>query len=147
MKNSIQIFARSVLMSTLLRIVAVSFSLLSVTSAWASEQEIAPDEHKIAMPHTPIVTTSEFAFDIAFGVSLTTDYVSRGITNSNSHPAVQGYIEPSIELPKIGTAYINVWSSNVDYGEGFKGAEIDVAGGIRPQFGNLSLDLGYVHYL
>ena len=28
----------------------------------------------------------------------------------------------------------------------FEGAEIDVAGGIRPEFGPLSLDLGYVHY-
>ena len=39
-----------------------------------------------------------------------------------------------------------MWSSNVDYGEGFEGAEIDVAGGIRPQFGPVSLDVGYVHY-
>ena len=77
---------------------------------------------------------------------MTTDYVSRGITNSNSEPAIQGYVEPSIELPNIGAAYVNVWSSNVDYGEGFEGAEIDVAAGIRPEFGPLSLDLGYVHY-
>ena len=34
----------------------------------------------------------------------------------------------------------------MNYGEGFEGAEIDVAGGIRPEFGPLSLDLGYVHY-
>ena len=74
-------------------------------------------------------------FDIAFGVAFTTDYVSRGITNSNSEPAIQGYIEPSVELPNIGTAYVNMWSSNVDYGEGFEGAEIDVAAGIRPEFG------------
>ena len=83
----------------------------------------------------PLVATPGVPFDVAFGVALTSDYVSRGITNSNSRPAIQGYIEPSVELPNIGTAYINVWSSNVDYGEGFEGAEIDVAGGIRPQFG------------
>ena len=71
---------------------------------------------------------------------------SRSITNSNSEPAIQGYVEPSIELPTIGQAYVNVWSSNVDYGEGFEGAEIDVAAGIRPEFGPLSLDIGYVHY-
>ena len=94
----------------------------------------------------PLAATPGVPFDVAFGVAFTTDYVSRGITNSNSEPAIQGYIEPSVEMPDVGTAYINVWSSNVDYGEGFEGAEIDVAGGIRPQFGPLSLDVGYVHY-
>ena len=44
-------------------------------------------------------------------------------------------------------AYVNIWSSNVDFGgEGFRGTEIDTAVGIRPEFGPLSLDLGYVHY-
>ena len=94
----------------------------------------------------PLAATPGVPFDVAFGVALTNDYVSRGITNSNSEPAIQGYIEPSVEIPNFGTAYINVWSSNVDYGEGFEGAEIDVAGGIRPQFGPVSLDVGYVHY-
>jgi uncharacterized protein (TIGR02001 family) len=85
-------------------------------------------------------------FDVAVGIALTTNYVSRGITNSNSEPAVQGYVEPSVELGDFGSAYVNVWSSNVDYGEGFEGYEIDVAGGYRPTFGPLSLDVGYVHY-
>ena len=80
-------------------------------------------------------------FDVSFGAAFTTDYVSRGITNTDSSPAIQGYVEPS-----YGLAYLNVWASNVDYGPGFEGAEIDVAGGIRPEFGPLSLDLGYVHY-
>jgi uncharacterized protein (TIGR02001 family) len=80
-------------------------------------------------------------FDIALGLAVTSDYVSRGITNSDSMPALQGYIEPN-----YGIFYAGVWSSNVDYGAGFRGAEIDVGGGIRPSFGSLSLDLGYVHY-
>jgi uncharacterized protein (TIGR02001 family) len=94
----------------------------------------------------PLAAASDMPFDIAVGIALTNDYVSRGITNSNSEPAIQGYIEPSIELGEVGAAYLNVWSSNVDYGEGFEGAEIDVAGGFRPEFGPLSLDVGYVHY-
>jgi uncharacterized protein (TIGR02001 family) len=113
----------------------------ATTYAWAAEQDIAPGEE-----YGPLATTPGIPFDIAFGISLTTDYVSRGITNNNSSPAIQGYIEPYIELPNLGTAYVNAWASNVDYGEGFEGAEIDVAAGIRPQFGQLSLDLGYVHY-
>jgi uncharacterized protein (TIGR02001 family) len=60
---------------------------------------------------------------------------------SDSDPAIQGYIEPS-----YGIAYMNLWSSNVDFGDDFRGAEIDVAAGLRPQFGPLSLNVGYVHY-
>jgi uncharacterized protein (TIGR02001 family) len=83
---------------------------------------------------------------MAFGAALTNDYVSRGITSSNGKPAIQGYIEPSIALCGLGAAYLGAWSSNVDFGEGFEGAEIDVYGGIRPRFGSLALDLGYLHY-
>ena len=120
-----------------------SVGILSVP-ANAVEQGIEPLVPET--PTQPLATTPGVPFDIAFGVTLTSDYISRGITNSNSEPAVQGYVEPSIELPTIGAVYLNVWSSNVDFGEGFEGAEIDVGGGIRPQFGALSLDLGYVHY-
>ena len=122
-------------------VVAVAVSL-PVTVADAGEQEIEAARTDVQ----PLAATPGVPFDVAFGVALTSDYVSRGITNSDSEPAIQGYIEPSVELPNFGTVYINVWSSNVNYGEGFEGAEIDVAGGIRPQFGPVSLDLGYVHY-
>ena len=74
-------------------------------------------------------------------MTLTSNYISRGITNSGNNPAIQGYVEPS-----VGPVYFNLWSSNVDFGEGFEGAEIDTAFGVRPEFGPLSLDFGYVHY-
>lgn len=83
---------------------------------------------------------------MSFGAAFTSDYVSRGITNSNGKPAFQGYVEPSIAIPELGTTYLGAWSSNVDFGEGFEGAEIDVYGGIRTQFESLALDLGYFHY-
>jgi uncharacterized protein (TIGR02001 family) len=125
--------------ATALKTAAALFLVtFSLQSARAAEETIEPET-----PATqPLAAATEgVSWDIAFGVSATTDYVSRGITNSNSQPAIQGYIEPS-----FGIAYLNVWSSNVDYGEGFEGAEIDVAGGIRPEFGPLTLDVGYVHY-
>ena len=85
-------------------------------------------------------------FHAAFGGAVTSDYISRGITNSNGEPAIQGYVEPSMVIPGLGATYLGVWSSNVDFGEGFEGAEIDAYGGIRPRFGPLALDLGYIHY-
>lgn len=124
--------------AALLRVAPVVSFGFAVGSAAADDLAIEPP----APPRIqPVATTPAAPFDVFFNIALTSDYVSRGMTNSDSKPALQGYIEP-----RFGIAYLNVWSSNVDYGEGFEGAEIDVAGGIRPEFGPLTLDLGYAHY-
>ena len=102
---------------------AVAITVLSVGSAWAREDEIEP----VPAPPPPAATGK---FDMAIGVSGTTDYQSRGITQSDSEPAIQGYVEPSYGLgPVLGDAFVNIWSSSsVDFGTG-QGAEIDVAVG------------------
>lgn len=82
------------------------------------------------------------AIDVAFGAAFTSQYVARGLAQTTG-PAIQGYIEPS-----VGIFYVGVWASNVSpalLGAG-NTAEIDVYGGIRPEFDKLSLDLGYAHY-
>jgi uncharacterized protein (TIGR02001 family) len=89
----------------------------------------------------PTELVSDMPVDVGFGLAVTSNYLFRGITNSSNDPAIQGYIEP-----RIGPIYASVWSSNVDFGEGLDGAEIDVGVGIRPQIDQLSLDIGYVHY-
>ena len=120
-----------------LQVAAVAAILLWAGNAAAKDETIVESE----VPPPPKAAAAAPAFDIGFGASLTTDYVSRGITQSDSDPAIQGYIEPS-----YGIAYMNLWSSNVDFGDDFRGAEIDVGAGLRPQFGPLSLNVGYVHY-
>lgn len=123
------------------RLAAAALVMLWAQSADAREDEIEPT----AQPPAPV----EGKFNMAIGVSGTTDYVSRGITQTGSDPAIQGYIEPSYGLgPVLGDAFVNVWSSNVDFGGGFDGAEIDVAGGIKPKFlgPKWSPSIGYVHY-
>ena len=76
---------------------------------------------------------------------MTIDYVSRGITNSNSRACNPGYVEPSIDFR------LSAWRSERVVVQRrlrrrFRRREIDVAAGIGPAFGPLSLDLGYVHY-
>jgi uncharacterized protein (TIGR02001 family) len=80
-------------------------------------------------------------FDVAFGVAVTSDYISRGITQTDHKAAIQGYIEPS-----YGIVYGGLWASNVSF-VGEKDTEVDAYAGIRPEFGKLSLDFGYVRYL
>lgn len=76
-------------------------------------------------------------FDIAFAVTLTSDYISRGLTQSDHDPAIQGSIEAS-----YGIVYGGIWASSVSFG-GARGAEIDFYAGVRPEIGKLKLDFGY----
>jgi uncharacterized protein (TIGR02001 family) len=76
-------------------------------------------------------------FDVAFGAAVTSDYISRGITQTDHGAAIQGYIEPS-----FGIIYGGVWASNVAFG-GVADTEVDAYVGIRPEIGNVTLDLGY----
>ena len=81
-------------------------------------------------------------FDVAFGAAITSRYISRGVDQSDG-PAFQAYIEPS-----YGIFYAGIWTSTVDFGAGDPDDfEIDFYAGIRPEFGNLALDLGYARYV
>jgi len=84
----------------------------------------------------------DLAFDVAFGVTATTAYVSRGYDYSNG-PAIQGYVEGSFEWVYVGVWASSIGGPNVNPGDT---AEINVYGGIRPTFGDLSLDFGYARY-
>ena len=100
-----------------------------------------------AMAADETYTQEEIAsqFDIAFGAAVTSRYISRGVDQSDG-PAFQAYIEPS-----YGIFYAGIWASTVD-GD-FVGidprddVEINFYAGIRPEFGNLALDLGYARYV
>ncbi len=105
---------------------------LAATVAFSSSAIAADD----------IATQEEIAsaFDVAFGLSLTSRYVSRGLALSDG-PALQGYIEPT-----YGIFYAGAWFSTIG-GDQVDDVEVDLYVGARPEFGNLSLDFGYVHYL
>ncbi|MDI4664886.1 TorF family putative porin [Xanthobacter autotrophicus] len=91
-------------------------------------------------------------WDVAFGVKLATDYVFRGITQTDGNPAVQGYAE----LRLFDWIYGGVWASNVDFppinqfgdytGLTDASAEIDLYAGIRHTWGGLTLDGGFIYY-
>lgn len=114
-------------LQALLLAAIVATNFLWVGSATAREDEIEPTAP------APAVAAGGKA-NLALGVAGTSDYVSRGVTQSDSNPAIQGYVEPSYGLgPSWGDIYANIWSSNVDFGDDFEGAEIDVAGGTQTE--------------
>lgn len=116
----------------LIRHAAVAAATVLSTSAFAADQSYTQEE--IASK-----------FDIAFGAAITSRYMSRGAELSDG-PAFQAYVEPS-----YGIFYAGVWMSTLDGALGGivdeDDMEFDLYVGVRPEFGNLALDFGYVRYL
>ena len=77
---------------------------------------------------------------VAFNVGVVSDYVFRGLSQTDENPALQGGVDFS-----SGLAYGGIWGSNVDFLDDTS-AEIDVYGGIKPTVGAVSLDLGVIYY-
>jgi uncharacterized protein (TIGR02001 family) len=92
-------------------------------------------------PAAAPVMMDKHTWDIAFGVTFTSDYISRGATQTDYGPAVQ----PWAELTINDCFYIGYWGSNVSFGT--KDWENDLSIGIRPTWGPVSFDFGYVRYI
>lgn len=72
----------------------------------------------------------------------TSDYVFRGISQTNEDPAFQAGIDAS-----YGIFYIGAWGSTVDSDfVGGSSAEIDFYAGIKPVLGPATFDLGVLYY-
>lgn len=78
---------------------------------------------------------------LSYNVGVTSDYVFRGVSQTQEDPAVQGGIDAS-----YGVAYAGVWASNVDFGADDPSAEIDLYAGVKPTVGDTSLDFGVLYY-
>lgn len=73
-------------------------------------------------------------------VGFTTDYVFRGVTQTDNAPAVQGSFDYT-----NGPFYAGVWGSNVDFG-GDESMELDAYFGVTPTTGPINWNLGIVGY-
>ena len=84
-------------------------------------------------------------------LSLTSDYVFRGVSQTNQEPALQGGLEYAAE----SGAYIGAWGSNVSWLSDLSSTaapissslELDVYGGYRGKFSDsVSFDVGALYY-
>lgn len=78
--------------------------------------------------------------DLSFNVGANTDYVFRGISQTDRDPSVYGGVDAT-----MGMFYAGVWASNVDFGNGTD-AEFDIYAGFTPTVGAVSLDFAAVYY-
>ncbi len=88
-------------------------------------------------------------FDIAFGGGIMSDYIFRGITQSNHGPSATAYFEPHYKEWYVGIAGTSIdWPSSCGtFCLNSPAAEVDLYGGWRPTVGKWSFDLGYIYYL
>src|SRR5262245_52480642 len=101
--------------------------LLSVVAAVAlATPALAADMTVKAAPPNP--------WDLAFGAGLTSDYIFRGISQSNHNPSVNAYFEPRYNVSPYLQLYAGVAGSSISF-PNRAAAEIDGYGGIRPTFG------------
>ncbi len=114
-------------------------ALLAVTSG----STFAADMVTKAKPMAPAAFDP---WDFAFGSAMMSDYVFRGITQSNHKPSVAAYFEPRYNLNKDLQLYIGTSGESISF-PNRAAAEIDVYGGIRPTFGAFAFDFGVFGYL
>src|SRR5262245_47796315 len=116
--------------------------LLSVVAAVAlATPALAADMKLTAAPPPPPPNP----WDLAFGAGLASDYIFRGITQSNHNPSVNAYFEPRYNVSPYLQLYAGVAGSSISF-PNRAAAEIDGYAGIRPTFGPLSLDFGGIVY-
>jgi len=84
-------------------------------------------------------------WDIAFGAGIYSDYIFRGISQSNHKPSVNAYFEPRYNLNNNLQLYAGVGGWSIAFANRTSG-EIDIYGGIRPTFGSLAFDFGVWYY-
>jgi uncharacterized protein (TIGR02001 family) len=79
-------------------------------------------------------------FDFSVNGAATTDYVFRGVSQSNGQFTVQGGADVT-----YGPGYAGVWASGVDFGDGTD-AEVDLYGGVKHAYKGFNFDVGFIYY-
>jgi len=81
------------------------------------------------------------ALEISGNVALTTDYIWRGMSQTDGSPAIQGGFDADLG----NGVYAGVWGSNVDF-DGGESMELDIYAGWATEISGVGVDLGVIHY-
>ncbi|MDD3449197.1 MAG: TorF family putative porin [Gammaproteobacteria bacterium] len=79
--------------------------------------------------------------ELSANIGVTSDYVWRGVTQSDNGPAVQGGVDWSHD----SGFYLGTWASNVKFGDD-TGHELDLYGGYGGSVGEFGYDVGLLYY-
>jgi hypothetical protein len=116
-----------------------ALAALAISALPASAADMVTKARVAAPPPPPP------AWDIAFGSGIVSDYIFRGITQSNHHPSVGAYFEPRYKVNPNLELYVGMAGASISF-PNRAAAEIDFYAGFRPTFGKLALDFGVFYY-
>ncbi len=119
-------------------------SILAVAAATAMGSAAFAADLPSKKAPAPAPAASTDGFDLAFGVHVMSDYVSRGISQSAGQPSATAYVEPRYNIGDT-QLYIGIqpWRTNLatnPFGE------VDLYGGVRQTWGKFSIDVGGIYY-
>src|SRR3954451_12177049 len=89
----------------------------------------------------PVVAPEPPAWDLAFGSAIASDYIFRGVTQSNHKPSVAAYFEPRYNINKDNQLYLGLGGASIDFPNRAAG-EVDFYGGRRAGDGPLPVQFG-----
>jgi uncharacterized protein (TIGR02001 family) len=104
----------------------------------------------VSVPAFAVAAEEESPHSLSANVTLTSDYIFRGISQSSGDPAIQG----GFDYSHASGLYAGTWASNVGWIRDFQGyesgsMEIDFYGGYRGDIGStgLTFDVGGIYYM
>lgn len=85
-------------------------------------------------------STEVAGFTLSGNVTMATDYLYRGLSQTTGDPAIQGGFDVAHE----SGLYLGIWASNVDFADSL---EVDYYGGFGGSIGeDISYDVGVIYY-
>lgn len=85
--------------------------------------------------------------DFSATVTLGTDYLYRGISQTDENPTIQGSFDYSLMFNDGIGMYLGVWASNLNFQDGNEATlEMDVYGGIKGEIAGLTWQAGMIGY-
>ncbi len=121
-----------------LRTLTGAAMVFAIAPAFAADLSAPGGMKDVAAPATP-------DWDIAFGGYMASDYIFRGITQSDHQPSANAYSELRYNVNPTVQLYAGSAMESIDF-PNRAAAESDFYAGIRPTFDKLSLDFGFWYY-
>lgn len=118
---------------------------IAVSAVGMGAAEAADLSTKMAVK-APVAAPAPSPWDFAFGAGVMSDYIFRGVTQSNHHPSVTAYFEPRYNVNPNLQLYVGTSGESISFAN-HAAAEVDVYGGVRPTFGPAAFDFGVWGYL
>ncbi len=122
---------------------SIALLALSLTSGSAFAADLGK---KKAPAPAPVVVSP---WDFTVGGGLTSNYIFRGISQSNNAPSVNANAELRYTFSDSWAAYVGTAGSSIKLNaiDPSPTMELDAMGGVRGTFGNLSTDVGAIAYI